>query len=195
MSEVAPEAPGTLSRTRFAVESVLGRNDTKLVLASVTIGYLGLYLFAIGHITGGSGRFDLLIVPNALSRFFQPALGTFSFEPIARIQLGVIDYLVSLNTLLGLAIALLVGLNIALTYLAWTQPAACGIGSSSAGVIAGIPALLSGAACCGPIFLIVIGLQATGLVLTAFELLVPIAVLLLLGSLVLVGRQVDPDRL
>jgi hypothetical protein len=43
--------------------------------------------------------------------------------------------------------------------------------------------------------LIVLGIQASGIVVTAFQFLLPAAVVLLLGSLVLVGRQVDPARL
>ncbi|WP_206662565.1 hypothetical protein [Halorubrum sp. BOL3-1] len=101
-------------------------------------------------------------------------------------------YLFSLNTVLGVGIAGLVGLNLGLTYLAWRQPAACGVGSSSSGVIASVPAVLSGTACCGPVVLIVLGIQASGIVVTAFQFLLPIAVVLLVGSLVLVGRQIDP---
>jgi hypothetical protein len=108
---------------------------------------------------------------------------------------GAVVYLAPLNTVLGLVLATLVGLNLAITYLAWRQPAACGLGASSAAAVAGLPALLSGAACCGPILLLIVGVQATGLLLTAFELLVPVATLLLVGSLLLVGRQVDPTLL
>lgn len=195
MSEHATGLTGTLTRTRFAVDATLRRHDAQLVFGVVTLAYLVIYLLAIGHITAGSGRYDIFIVADPLAKFFRPSLGAFSFEPIARIQLGAVNYLFSLNTILGLIIAALVGLNLAVTYLAWRQPKACGIGSSSAGALAGIPALLSGAACCGPVLLIVVGIQATGVVLTAFEFLLPVAIVLLLGSLLLVGRQVDPDRL
>jgi hypothetical protein len=57
-----------------------------------------------------------------------------------------------------------------------------------------LPAVLSGTACCGPVVLIVLGIQASGVLLTAFQFLLPFAALLLVGSLVLVGRQVDPQR-
>jgi hypothetical protein len=111
------------------------------------------------------------------------------------VSVGPVTYLFSLNTFFGLGIASLVGLNLGLTYLAWRQPAACGIGSSSSGFLASIPAVLSGTACCGPVVLIVLGIQASGIIVTAFQFLLPIAVVLLLGSLVLVGRQIDPARL
>ena len=88
---------------------------------------------------------------------------------------------------------MLVGLNLALTYLAWTQPKACGIGESSSGLLAGLPALLSGTACCGPVLLLVVGIQASGVLITAFQFLLPVAALVLVGSLILVGRQITPS--
>lgn len=63
------------------------------------------------------------------------------------------------------------------------------------GVLAGFPALFSGAACCGPTILLVAGIQASATLVTGFQLLVPVAVAMLVGSLLLVGRQVDPALL
>lgn len=180
-----------LSRTRFAVRSALDRTDARAVFAGTTIGYLLVYLWGIGHLAPGTGGFEVTVVPNAASRFFTPALGAFSFEPVAVVLLGPFTYLFSLNTFIGLAVSVLVGVNLAVTYIVWRQPTACGIGSRSAGALAGIPALLSGTACCGPVLLIALGVQASGLLLTAFEFLLPIAAVLLLASLLLVGRQVQ----
>jgi hypothetical protein len=42
--------------------------------------------------------------------------------------------------------------------------------------------------------LIVLGIQASNTLLTAFQFLLPVSALLLVGSLVLVGRQVTPQR-
>ena len=95
------------------------------------------------------------------------------------------------NTAIGLVISLLVGLNLALTYLAVTQPKSCGI-EAGTGVLAAVPALFAGSACCGPVLFLVIGIQAGGVLLTAFQWLLPAAALLLLGSLVLVAGRVDP---
>lgn len=163
------------------------------MFVTVTVIYLLLYLWAIGHLSQGLGGVDLLVVSDPLSKLLQPELGPFSFTPVARVALGPVTYLFSLNTVLGLGLAGLVGLNAALTYLVWRQPSACGIGRSSTGLLAGIPALLSGAACCGPVVLIVLGVQASGVLLTGFQLLLPLAVAVLLGSLLLVGRQVRVD--
>ncbi|WP_458186042.1 hypothetical protein [Haladaptatus sp. NG-WS-4] len=181
----------TLARTGFAVRATLHRTDALFVFVGVTVGYLAAYLFAIGHLTAGSGEFGLLVVSDPLSRAFEP-VGSLSWEPVARLDAGVATLLVSpLNLLLGWILATLVGVNLAVTYLAWRQPKACGI-SGSSGILAGIPALLSGAACCGPVVLIVLGVQASGIILTAFSALVPLALVLLVGSLLWVGRKVKP---
>lgn len=186
---------GALSRTRDATKLTLRRRDAKAVFGVVTVGYFVVYLWAIGHLAPGLGGYGVTVVADPLSEFLHPALGPLSFTPVARVALGPVTYLFSLNSVLGFGLAVLVGLNLALTYLAWTQPRACGLGQSSPGILASLPAVLSGTACCGPVVLIVLGIQASGVLLTAFQFLLPFAVLLLVGSLVLVGRQVEPRQL
>jgi hypothetical protein len=196
-TEVGSRGPvvRTVSRTGFAVRAALSRRDGFAVFAGVTLAYLLAYLYAVGHLAfGGDSEMSVLVVADPLSRFFQPSLGPLSFEPVALVEFGVGTYLFSLNTVIGLGIAVLVGANLAVTYLAWRQPKACGLGASeaSSGLLAGIPALLSGTACCGPIILIIFGVQASSALLTAFQWLLPAAVALLVGSLLWVGRKVDP---
>jgi hypothetical protein len=199
----APDGQGTatdrlrvaLARTRGAVGLTLRRRDAALVLGGTTVAYTLAYLVAIGHLAPGLGGFGVTVVPDAAGRFLRPALGPLSFTPVARVAFGPVTYLFSLNTLIGAGVAALVGLNVAVTYLAWRQPKACGLADSSTGLLASVPALLSGTACCGPVALIALGIQASGVLLTAFQILLPAAVLLLLGSLVLVGRRVEPTRL
>lgn len=182
-----------IARTRTATAMTLRRRDARLVFGVVTVVYLLAYLWAIGHLDRGLGGFGVSVVADPAARFLQPELGPFSFTPVARVVLGPVTYLVSFNTVIGLGLAVLVGLNLGLTYLAWTQPTACGIGESTTGVLASLPAILSGTACCGPVVLIVLGIQASGVLLTAFQFLLPVAAVMLLGSLLLVGRQVDPQ--
>jgi len=156
--------------------------------------YLLAYLYALGHLAPGVGGVEVTVVPEAFEKFFRPGLGPLSFTPVVRASAGPVTCLLSLNAVLGLGIAGPVGPNLGLTYLAWRQPAACGIGSSSSGFLASIPAVPSGTACCGPIVRIVLGIQASGIVVTAFRFPLPVAVIVLLGGLVLVGRQVDATR-
>ena len=180
---------GAVSRTRAAVGMTLHRRDGQAVFVAVTVAYLLVYLWGIGHLAAGLGGFGVTVVDDLVATLLQSE-GAFSFRPIARVALGPITYVASLNTLLGGGVAALVGLNLSLSYLAWRQPAACGIGQSSSGLLAGIPALLSGTACCGPVVLIAVGIQASSALLTAFPFLLPAAVLMLVGSLLLVGRQI-----
>ncbi|MFT4889290.1 MAG: hypothetical protein ACI9YT_000199 [Halobacteriales archaeon] len=194
MSASETTQAGIASRTAAAVGVVGRRNDARLILVGSTLGYLALYLYTVGDLAfTGQGGTSIFVVDD-LSRAFT-SLGFFRFEPIALIEAGPITYLFSpLNALLALTLAVLVGVNLALTYLGWVQPKACGLEASS-GVFAGVPALLSGAACCGPTVLLVFGIQASGVLITTFQYLVPVALLLLVGSLLLIGRQVDPARL
>ncbi|PSQ22186.1 hypothetical protein BRD04_05220 [Halobacteriales archaeon QS_9_67_17] len=175
--------------------AVFRRPDATLVVGGTTLAYFLIYLYALGHLAPGTGGFDVTVVTGTFEKFFRPELGPFSFTPVARLSVGPITYLFSLNTVLGLGIAGLVGLNVGFTYLAWRQSVACGLGSSSSGLLASVPAVLSGTACCGPVVLILLGLQASGIVVTLFQFLLPIAAVLLLGNLVLVGRQIDPASL
>ncbi|MEF8852168.1 MAG: hypothetical protein V5A28_07095 [Haloarculaceae archaeon] len=180
-----------LSRTRDATLLTMRRRDAAAVFVGTTVAYLLVYLWAIGHLGTGLGGFEVAVVDGALAQFFQQARGPLAFRPVARVSLGPLTYLFSFNTVIGGSLAALVGLNLALSYLAYTSPAACGIGSQSAGLFASIPALLSGSACCGPVVLVVLGIQASGVLLSAFQFLLPVAVLALLFSLLLVGRQVN----
>lgn len=193
VTSLAGRVRTVLRRTGLAVRAAWRRPDARAVLVAVGGLYLLAYLYAVGHLRPGPGGFDVLVVRDPLSRAFQ-SVGFLSFEPVAALTLGPVTLLVSpLNVAIGVSLAALVGVNLAVSYLVWRAPAACGVdGATGAGALAGIPALLSGAACCGPVLLIAVGVQATGLLLVAFEALVPAAVVLLVGSLLYVGRRVDP---
>lgn len=174
--------------------TALARRDGRIVFGVTAVAYLLVYLWAIGHLAPGLGDYGITVVKDPLASFFDPAFGPFAYRPVASVAVGPITYLFSLNTLIGAGLGVLVGLNLSMSYLVWRQPAACDIGQSSAGLLAGIPAIISGTACCGPLVLLVVGIQASGVLLTTFQFLLPIAALLLVGSLLLVGRQFDPAR-
>jgi hypothetical protein len=184
----------TLTRTRAATALTLRRRDSLSVVAGVTVLYLLGYLWAVGDLAPGFGGYGLVLAADPLGGLLHTTSGPLSFAPVALVRAGPLAYEASLNTLVGLGLALLVGLNLGLTYLTRKQPAACGLRSST-GVLAGVPALLSGTACCGPVVLVALGLQASGVLLTAFQVLLPAAVLVLVGSLVAVGRQVRPEAM
>ncbi|NHN47690.1 hypothetical protein G9464_08780 [Halostella sp. JP-L12] len=170
----------------------LRRRDGALVAAASGTGYLAAYLFALGDLVVRRGVGTGLVVARDPLAAAVRRVGPAAFEAVALVDLYHVRLLFSPgNVLVGGALAALVGANLALTYLALTQPEACGP-SATAGIAAAVPALLSGTACCGPVVLLLFGVQASGLLLTAFAWLVPVGVVFLLGTLVLVARRVDP---
>ena len=193
-STPTPAGRGLLHRTGAALGVAVRRRDSLLVVVAVTLSYLLVYLATVGDLAlGGAGGVSVRVVDD-LSRAVA-SQGFFRFGAIAVVGAGPVTYLFSpLNAALALVLSTLVGANVGLTYLGLIQPRACGL-ESSTGVVAGIPALLSGAACCGPTILLVVGVQASATIITGFQFLVPLALVLLVGSLLAVGRRVDPDLL
>ena len=178
-------------RTWAAISLAFIRQDSRAVMGAVTLGYLLAFLWVIGDLTVRPGvGTSILVVEEPLSRMLERT-GPASFEAIALVDLWAIRALISpLNVGLGTLLAGLVGVNLALSYLAVVQPKSCGIGAGS-GALASLPALLSGTVCCGPVILIVLGIQASGLLLSLFFWLLPIGLLLLLASLVSVAGKID----
>ena len=192
-SAPGPTRRGLFDRTGAAVGVAARRRDSRLVFVAATLSYLLVYLVTVGDLAVGAGGVSLRVIDD-LSRAFASA-GFFRFGAIAVVGLGPVTYLFSpLNAVVAATLSVLVGANVGLTYLGTIQPTACGL-ERSTGVLAGVPALLSGAACCGPTILLVVGVQASATIITGFQFLVPLALVLLVGSLLLVGRQVDPELL
>lgn len=176
---------------------LLRRWDSLLVFVFVTVGYLGAFLYMMQDIfIDTSVGFGVSVpVSDPLSVMFQPGPGLIAYEAIAVVELGVLSWTFSpINTAIGLSIAVLAGLNMAMTYLAVTQPKACGLGASS-GVIASIPALLAGGACCAPVVAIVFGIQMSAVLVTAFTWMLPAGGALLALSLVYIAGKVDPTAI
>lgn len=187
--------PTIFAGTIVALRAAAGRWDARVVGGLLAVSYLLIYLVTVGDlsVSGTGGPLSIRIVDD-LSLAIQ-GTGFFRFEAIALVTVGTVTYLFSpLNLTLGAVLAVLVGSNAGLSYLALVQPRACGLEASS-GAVASIPALLSGAACCGPTVLLLIGVQASATIVAGFQLLIPVALVMLVGSLLLVGRTVDPALL
>lgn len=181
-----------LRRTWLLIRASVGDRTGRTVFVTATGAYLLLYLAAIRDLglTAASGGFRAMLVSDPLARALQRA-GYYQFEPIGQVTVGPVSYLFSPgNVAIGLALAALVGINLAVTLYTRRQPTACSTRAPT-GAIAGIPALLSGSACCGPLLLIVLGVQATATVLAAFQVLLPSATVLLALSLLYLGWHAD----
>jgi len=189
MADIKDRVATTLSVSAGA----LRRRDSLAVLLGVTTAYLLLFLWALQDLSLQPGvGFSVTVVADPLARMFQPGIGPFTYEGIAIADLWIVRLLVSpVNLAIGLSISGLVGLNIALSYLAVTQPKSCGLGASS-GVLASIPALLAGSTCCAPVILLVIGVQVSSLFLSLFSILLPLGIVLLFVSLGYISGKIDP---
>jgi hypothetical protein len=193
LGEIPARVRSRLARTGLVARGVVRQRGPLAVFLGVTVAYLLTFLWVLTDLIVHTGAgFSVFVADQPLARAFRPAPGAFLYQPVALLELGVVVWEFSpLNTLLGLFIASLVGLNLAFSYLAVTQPKSCGM-SASAGLFASVPGLLAGSTCCAPVILLVLGIQASGILLTAFVWLLPASILLLLGTLVYVAGKVDP---
>ncbi|WP_281193540.1 hypothetical protein [Halorubrum sp. F4] len=197
---------GLVRRTAFAVRVSLSRRDGRALFAVVASAYLVLYSVGIGHlgrrggatardVTDGSGPVvDAFVVSDPVVTATR-RVAPFQYEPIALFTLGPVEYLFSpANAAIGLGLAGLVGLTLAVSLVAWRGPSACRIGAG-AGAAAGLPGLVSGFVCCGPTILLVIGVQASAGLLAVLQWFLPLAVASLLVTLLWVGSRVDPETI
>ncbi|AGN00650.1 hypothetical protein L593_03495 [Salinarchaeum sp. Harcht-Bsk1] len=165
------------------------------VLVVGTLAYLLAFLYAMGDLEFEAAGWGITTVAEPWQRMLEPGPGPYTHEPIALVEFSAGQLLFSpLNTLLGLGLAVLVGTNLALSFLAITQPKSCGVGAGT-GLAAAIPALLGGSACCAPTLLIVLGIQAGSLLVGLLAWLLPIGATLLVVTLVYVAGRVDSAAL
>jgi hypothetical protein len=193
---------GLVHRTGFAIRASLGRRDGRVTFAVVWVAYFLAYAVGLDHLGlrgsaltgtagGRSSAVDIVVVSDPLGLLTR-RVAPFQYEPIALVTVGPIEYLFApVNVAIGLGLAALVGVTLAVSVVAWRGPAACRIGAG-AGAAAGIPGLLSGFVCCGPTLLLVIGVQASAGLLAVMQWFLPIAVLGLVATLLWVGSRVDP---
>ena len=112
----------------------------------------------------------------------------FQFEAVAILEGPFFTWLLSpMNIAIGAVLGLLTGSQIALVRIARRCAVACGL-SPATGVLAGLPGLLAGSACCGPILFVLLGIQITASLVTLMGLLIPVAFIFLLAGLALTLR-------
>jgi hypothetical protein len=170
--------------------AILRMRTYRRLAASVSLFYLILFMVALQDISLGGTGFQVLTTD--WSRAFDRT-GTFTFEPIAQLTVpGVTMLLSPINFTIGAILSLLVGLNLMVTYIAFKQPRACGFNRST-GILASLPALLAGSACCAPVIILILGLQLSSLMVAAFQVLIPVSGMLLLLTLSLILKRTNPD--
>ncbi len=172
----------------------LSSRRSKIILSIVAIGYLLFYLAVTSIITfSNQGSFDLFISdswPSLILRERTP----FNWEPIGFLSLGAFTIFLAIpNIAFGIITALLVGANISVSAYTYTARKTCRINPSQS-VLSAVPALLTGVACCGPTFLLSLGI-ASATVTVAFvsvlPFLFPIALIGLVGALLWAGWRIE----
>jgi hypothetical protein len=176
-----------LRRTLRTVRATLGRRDGRTAFLLGVLGYPLVYLTSLGYLALGGQGYSVRVVARPFARSLQRT-GPFTFEPVAQFVAEPFVVLVSpLDVAVALLLGVLVAANLAVAVVLWRSPAACGV-EGSAGMLAGVPALLTGATCCGPAILLVVGVSATGALISLLGVITPLSALLLVASLFFVAR-------
>jgi len=171
------------------LQRLLTRYASLPIAVGVALGYLLLFLIAIGDITPGnrSGSSSLIVMQNWSETMLRER-SAFQFEAVAVLETSLFVWLVSpVNVAIGLTLGLMTGLQVALVRIARRCAAACGLGPAT-GILASLPGLLAGSACCAPMLFLLLGLQVTASLVTLMGLMIPVAFLLLTIGLAATAR-------
>jgi hypothetical protein len=165
--------------------SILARRRFLLTALVSLAAYIVLYLAAMEYLVFAPGEtrgLALDILPDWRSLAFRQR-APFLFEPVGVLHLAPLMVFLSLpNLAIALGLGTLVGANIAVSYYGFRALGMHGLRGVHA-LLGTIPALVSGAACCVPTLILVIGLQLTATVVTVWSWLVPLSAVLLVASL------------
>ena len=155
----------------------------------IALVYLAVFQIAVADLTidGVSRPTSMFVVPNWESLLLRER-APFQFEAVAILESPYLVWLISpMNIALGMALGLLTGLQVALVRIARRCAVACGL-SPATGVLAGLPGLLAGSACCAPILFVLLGVQVTASLVTFMGLMIPAAFAFLLVGMALTLR-------
>ncbi|MBI4562319.1 MAG: hypothetical protein HY724_09775 [Candidatus Rokubacteria bacterium] len=170
------------------LRAALARGRPKRVGILSGVAYVLVYLFSLGHIAitpgraafPGAGVFTYVGLEN-LWRQRAP----YNYEPVAIFQPvdGFAIFLAVPNLLLAIALGTLVALNVAVFLHGNTQSRHCGLAKSASGLVASLPAFLTGFACCAPSLVILLGAVFASSFLLFVEVAMPAAIAALILSL------------
>jgi hypothetical protein len=173
-------------KTRLLISILTKRRFLIAALISLA-AYVVLYLTAMQYLfVAAPGATESLLALDVLPDWRSLAFrqrGPFLFEPIGVLHLAPLVIFISIpNLAIALALGVLVGANVAVSYYGFHGLGMRGLRGIHA-LIGTTPALISGAACCVPTLILVIGLQLTATLATVWSWLVPLSALLLIISL------------
>ena len=182
---------------RGAVAEALGVPRLRRIALGVAAAYLVVYLLAIGNLVVSPGT-DLArtvripsvqVVPDWGSKAFKQ-IAPFYYEPVVTIYpANHVTILVSpVNIAMGLALGILVGINVALALRISAVARACRT-RAFGGLLGAVPGLLTGFACCVPTVALVLGAQFAVALIALRSFFFPVAVVALLASLAWNARR------
>ena len=181
-----------IRKTATVTRQVLARKKYRRICALIAVLYLLAFLLAVQNLSIPGG--GTAVRGGNLSAMFQRT-GFLLFDAVAIVRIPAFTLLVSpVNILMGVVLSVFVGLNLTLCYIAWRQPRACSVNKAT-GTLGILPALLAGGACCAPTVLLILGIQATAALITASQWMIPLAFVLLIGSLVWISQKTQPEFL
>lgn len=172
-----------------------------IVVALITLFlYLAIYLAATQHLifTSRVGQAESFLMfkispdwPELLFKMRAP----FLFESIGAIYLGNLKIFLSIpNILIGTLLGTLVAANITTTYYSFKMLGLKGVKGVGA-LLGTVPAIVSGAACCVPTLILVVGLQLTATLAAIWSFFVPASFGLLLISLIWSLKKIQTRKL
>jgi len=179
-----------LQKTGTVVKTMVTRKRYRRMAVVIGFLYLIAFLLAVQNLSIPGGQ-TMARVGSASAMFRRT--GFLLFDAVAIVQTPLVTLLVSpINILMGILLSAMVGLNLTLSYVAWRQPRACTVNRAT-GIVGMLPALFAGGACCAPTVLLILGIQATATVITASQWMIPLAFVLLIGSLIWIAQKTKPE--
>jgi len=144
------------------------------------LAYMVLYLIAsrdvsLARDTGWAWR----LAPDWPSLWLQ-ARAPFRFEGIAMLEAGGLAWIVSpVNLLIAGLLGAVIALNVHGVLALYRCRSTCRTSGAGVGVLASLPALLAGGACCAPALVLLIAMPGLGALAGLFGWLIPVSLMLL----------------
>lgn len=144
------------------------------------LAYVVLYLIASQDLSLAGGTGWAWRVATDWPSLWMQARAPFRFEGIAMLETGGLALLVSpVNLVIAGLLSALIALNVHGVLALYRYRSTCRTSGAGVGVLASLPALLAGGACCAPALVLLIGMPGLGALAGLFGWLIPVSLMLL----------------
>jgi len=180
--------------------TILSQKKYLVTTIAVFVLYVIMYLAAtqflifVQRTPMAEAFFELKILENWRELIFRQR-SPFLFESIGALYIGGIKVFISVpNILIAVLLGVLVAFNISVSYYSFRALSLRGV-RGVMGLLGTVPAIVSGAACCVPTLILVIGFQLTATLATLWSFFVPLSFVLLLVTLWWALYKIEKKRL